>query len=250
MPLQEEFESQGSFLFRYRGTLPLLFLIAGLLVFGINKYFAVVGGDLSKNDIWLWISLLTGLLGLFIRVYTVGHTPKNTSGRNTGKQLADELNSSGIYSIVRHPLYLGNFSMWLAIAILTESIWLILVFALVYWVYYERIMFTEEQFLRRKFGEEYLMWASRTPAFIPAFTHFAKPKMKFSWKKVLKKEKNGFFALFLIMFLFKTLEIYLIKKTYLIEENWLLVLTVFSGLLYFVLRIIKNRTRLLDEDGM
>ena len=34
---------------------------------------------------------------------------KNTSGRNTHDQVADSLNTSGIYSIVRHPLYVGNF---------------------------------------------------------------------------------------------------------------------------------------------
>lgn len=35
------------------------------------------------------------------------------------------------------------------------------IFILVYWLYYERIMFAEEQFLRRKFGEKYDEYSSK-----------------------------------------------------------------------------------------
>src|SRR5690606_25761265 len=130
-------------------------------------------------------------------------TPKNTSGRNTHEgQVADTLNTTGIYSIVRHPLYLGNFLMWLGPALLTENLWFIIVFILSYWVYYERIMFAEEQFLARKFGEVYTKWADSVPAFIPKFRPFSKPDFPFSIKKVLKKEKNGLFALFFIFMVF------------------------------------------------
>ncbi|MBW6498500.1 MAG: DUF1295 domain-containing protein [Bacteroidales bacterium] len=65
------------------------------------------------------ICLFFCLLGFGIRIYIVGHTPKNTSGRNTSGQLADELNTTGVYSVVRHPLYLGNFFMWLGMAVIT-----------------------------------------------------------------------------------------------------------------------------------
>ena len=64
--------------------------------------------------------------GLGIRVFTVGFTPKNTSGRNTAEQIADVLNTSGIYSMVRHPLYVGNFFMWLGIGLLTQNPYFVL----------------------------------------------------------------------------------------------------------------------------
>jgi len=60
------------------------------------------------------IFLGVSILGETIRIFTVGYAPRNTSGRNTiAGQIADELNTSGIYSLVRHPLYLGNFFIWL-----------------------------------------------------------------------------------------------------------------------------------------
>lgn len=37
MALQEEFESQGNFLFRYRGNLPLIIVFVGIFVFVFDK---------------------------------------------------------------------------------------------------------------------------------------------------------------------------------------------------------------------
>ena len=61
--------------------------------------------------------LLT-LSGLALRAYTVCTTPKGTSGRNTARQVADHLNTKGIYSVVRHPLYLANYLIWAGILLL------------------------------------------------------------------------------------------------------------------------------------
>lgn len=200
MPLQEEFEKQGIWLFRYRGVLPIfIFLIgAGLVIY--SKYNPQVFAlEESPYEVpYFYFCLLVSLIGLAIRIYTVGHTPPNTSGRNTKEQIADTLNTTGIYSTVRHPLYVGNFFMWLGPALLTGNIWFVISFILFYWLYYERIMFAEEQFLRRKFGNVYLDWASNIPAFIPSFRNFKKPALPFNWKKVLKKEKTGIFLTFLI----------------------------------------------------
>src|SRR6218665_729176 len=201
MALIEELEDQGNFLFKLRSYLPLVFLLAGLGVF----YWRIINGDYSGIGFNYWlISLAVGLSGLLVRIYTVGHTPKNTSGTNTSEgQLADELNQTGIYSVVRHPLYVGNFLMWFGVAMLSADFWFLVAFTLLYWVYYERIMFAEEAFLRRKFGNVYLDWAAKTPAFVPALRVPSKAKYPFSIKKVLKKEKNGVAALFLLFYVFE-----------------------------------------------
>ena len=111
MSLQKEFEKQGAWLFRYRGVLPLIILFAGTIIYldtiiyPDNLFLA----KLYDTNYFENICLLISLFGLFIRVYTVGHTPVNTSGRNVDSQVADTLNTTGSYSLVRHPLYLGNF---------------------------------------------------------------------------------------------------------------------------------------------
>ncbi|WMN10773.1 isoprenylcysteine carboxylmethyltransferase family protein [Marivirga salinae] len=248
MALQEEFEQQGVWLFKYRGTLPVLILFIGLGIYvyaALNPELFLIQDPAIKNY-FLIFCIVVSLFGQYIRAYTVGHTPKNTSGRNTGEQIADTLNTTGIYSTVRHPLYVGNFFMWLGPALVTENIWFIVAFILFYWVYYERIMFAEEQFLRRKFKEVYTSWAERTPAFIPSFKNFVKPNLSFSWKKVLKKEKNGFAAIFIIFCAFDVIA-ELLKGTQ--EFNiYLIIAAVISVVLYLILKALKN-TSLMQEEG-
>ncbi len=249
MALQEEMEKQGNFLFKYRGSLPLLILVIGLFVYLQSVYFSIIDYNGVATKLYEIICLSVCLLGLFIRIYAVSHSPKNTSGRNTRRQLAEELNTSGIYSLVRHPLYVGNFFMWLGIAILTQNLWFIIAFVFAYWVYYERIMFAEEQFLRRKFGDSYLKWAEKIPAFIPDFKNWQSPMLPFSWKKMLKKEKNGVFAVFLVIFFFRELGQYLTNKTLSVNfDFWFWAMSV-SGIMYFILKVLKKRSSFLKEKG-
>jgi protein-S-isoprenylcysteine O-methyltransferase Ste14 len=249
MALQEELESQGNFLFKYRGTFPLIILVIGYAVYLWTKThndFAAWSGYFSE-DTYMYFCLLVAFFGLYIRIYTVGHTPANTSGRNTAGQLADTLNSSGIYSTVRHPLYLGNFFMWLGVAMLTFNLWFIVAFVFVYWVYYERIMFAEEQFLRKKFGATYTSWAAVTPAFWPSFKKFVKPNLPFSWKKVLKKEKNGLAAVFMLFFFFYATGQYFTGQP--ISNMFWAYGCVVSIVLYFILKYFKKYTKVFDEEG-
>lgn len=248
MALQEELEKQGNFLFKHRGNLPIIIVFVGLAVFSFQQIYG--SSEFVSHSVIEYISLAVSLLGLAIRIYTVGHTPENTSGRNTKEgQLADELNSSGIYSTVRHPLYLGNFFMWLGAAILTGNGWFVVAFVLLYWVYYERIMYAEEQFLRRKFGTIYTDWAAKTPAFIPSFKAFEQPLYIFSLKKVLKKEKNGLFAIFVLLFVFHNLGLSIQNRCFSIDTDWISWGTLLSGIIYLVLKVLKHKTKALDEFG-
>jgi hypothetical protein len=166
---------------------------------------------------------------------------KTLRGRNTKQgQVADVLNTTGLYSIVRNPLYLGNYLMWAAIAMLTGNIWFVLLFSLVFWIYYERIIYAEESFLRQTFGKTYLEWASKTPAFLPKHFNYKQPNIDFSWKKVLKKEKNGLFALFLLFWVFETVGEYAEEGIFVIEEYWLLFGAISTGILYIILKFSKK----------
>ncbi|MBD3725407.1 MAG: DUF1295 domain-containing protein [Flavobacteriaceae bacterium] len=250
MALQEEFELQGNWLFKYRSFLPLIILIIGTALYLRTEIYpeTFILEETPYEIYYEMFALIISLIGLFIRVYTVGHTPKNTSGRNTKQgQVADTLNTTGMYSIVRHPLYVGNYLMWLGPAMLTGHFWFIIAFTLFYWVYYERIMFAEEQFLRTKFGKQYLEWSKNIPAFVPNFKNFKKSNLPFSWKKVLKKEKNGLFALFLIFCVFDFSGEIIENTT---DYNYFLIgMCVLTGLSYIVLKYLKKRTELLNEQN-
>lgn len=251
MALIEEMEQQGNFLFRYRGTLPIIILVVGLIYFIFSEYLRVSLGKppLLFDRYDQILALFFCLLGFSIRAYTVGHSARNTSGRNTAQQVADEVNTTGIYSVVRHPLYVGNFFMWLGIAVLTMNIWFILTFILIYWIYYERIMFAEEQYLRQKFGNAYLEWAGRTPAFIPRLSNWKKPALKFTWKKVLKKEKTGLLAVFSVLFLFDFLQDSIRKGMPDLKIDFWSIALIFSLVFYLFLKFSQKRLAFLKEEA-
>lgn len=81
-----------------------------------------------------------------------------------------ELNSlvdTGIYSIVRHPSYVGQIIMFAGCAVLYPSRYVVtfaIVFALYGVLLHTRI---EEHFLIKRFGEAYVEYAQRVPAFLP-----------------------------------------------------------------------------------
>lgn len=246
MPLVNTIEKQGMWLFKYRSYLPLLLLVSGLLVY----YFTLTSPSFKDINLeqWKLACLFISLLGLFIRAIIIGHTPVNTSGRNTQKHIADVLNTTGIYAIVRHPLYFGNFFMFLGIGMLTQNVWFIIIFILIYWMYYERIMFSEERFLERKFGNEYIKWAKKTPAFIPSLRLWKPSAFPFSFKNVLKREYSGFLNVFLVFFVFEIEQIIVEQRQFSYANYWLITL-IAVFVISMTLRTISKTTRLLHVEG-
>jgi protein-S-isoprenylcysteine O-methyltransferase Ste14 len=245
MALKEEFESTGNWLFRWRSYLPLL--IIGIFLLALREY-EYPGDSEYLDHLWEVFCLIISFFGLGIRIFTVGHTPKGTSGRNTKKQVADSLNTSGIYSVVRNPLYLGNFFMGLGIALFAHLWWLTLIYILVFWLYYERIIFAEEAYLRNKFGNEYLEWADMTPVFIPRFSQYKQAELPFSMRNVLRREYNGFFAAVIVMFLLEVVGDIFSQGAFDFDLGWILLVGI-SFALWIVLRSLKKYTRLLKVEG-
>ena len=194
MALIHELEKTGNWLFKRRSWLPVFLVFSGFIIMYLVKDHNISYRP-GEEMVFIGISLL----GQVIRILTVGFAPGNTSGRNTANgQIADEINVTGIYSVVRHPLYAGNFFMWLGPALFMRSAWFVIVFTLVYWIYYERIMFAEEQFLRRKFGEAYDKWSDNVRAVFPSFRKYLPPALTFSLRTVLRREYNSFINIFVI----------------------------------------------------
>jgi len=243
MALVHEFEKAGNWLFRRRGWLPVFVFIPSLL------YIYLSGAQKLEYRPGMELAFLAvSLFGQAIRAITVGHTPKKTSGRNIRKQVADNLNTTGIYSVVRHPLYLGNFFMWLGPVIFLRSAWIAVIFWLAYWLYYERIMFAEEQFLRRKFGESYDRWSEQVRSFIPSFRNYTRSDLPFSLRNVLKREYNGFGLIFIVFALLDIVRSSTLAERLSIHPMWALLLA-FGFLTFIILRTIKKRTTWLDVRG-
>lgn len=245
MMLKEEFIKKGEWLFRWRSYLPL-FLFIFLLFSFIDNSKILINDRIDK--LYEYFCLLISFLGLFIRIITIGFTPKNTSGRNKKVQKAEVLNTTGIYSMVRNPLYLGNYFVLLGMMMYPQSIWLAIVASLIFWLYYERIIFKEEDFLENKFQDEYIKWAENVSPFIPKFGDYKPIKLKFSFKNILKREYLTFFLIITIFTILDILKNYLYYGTFILELDWIIVFGI--GLIIFIiLRILVKMTNILKVKG-
>jgi protein-S-isoprenylcysteine O-methyltransferase Ste14 len=234
-------------LFRWRSFLPVLIIL--LVVPALrDPLFASDEGAFDFEDAWEIICVAVAFFGLAIRVYTIGHVPEGTSGRNTKDQRADALNTTGIYSVVRHPLYVGNFLIWLGVAMFVRCWWLTLMFVLLFALFYERIIFTEEEFLRKKYGKEWDEWAAGTPAFIPRLKNYKKAALPFSMRNVLNKEYHVFFNIILAFAVIEILEGLVTDRKFELDLAW--VVAVAAGLAAWItLRILKKMTKVLHVEG-
>jgi protein-S-isoprenylcysteine O-methyltransferase Ste14 len=248
MAMIEELERSGNWLFRGRSYFPLALYALMAVVIGM-KWDPLFR---EFDTVIALCCIALSMLGLVIRALTIGYTPRGTSGRNTkAGQVAEVLNTKGMYSLVRHPLYLGNFFMWLGIMIYVGNLWFTVVCCLLYWLYYERIMFAEEGYLRVKFGQSYLDWSVDVPSFWPRNLKWKSPDVDFSVRNVLKREYNGFFAVFLSLAMVSA------GKTYIhITTDWEALLNPFwqkaligSFAVFFTLRSLKRYSRLLHVEG-
>lgn len=245
MPLIEELEASGKWLFRWRSYLPLSMLV---LAVASLKYFRYPFGSASLDQVWEWLCLLIGFLGLLIRGLVAAYAPPRTSGRSTTEQVADSLNTKGMYSIVRNPLYLGNFFIGLAIALYLRVWWVPLIYLLSFLLYYERIVFAEEMFLRSKFGGAYLTWASRTPAFFPKLSGWEPPSVPLSLRILVKREYQSAYALVLSLFVLELLGEFHIGHGWHVKPMWQGIVALATAS-YLVVRVLRKTTGVLRVEG-
>ena len=247
MPLHRELRAQGDWLFRRRSFLPLGLLVVGLLAFFYafrqNPQIAAYSSG-WPNLAWFAV----GLLGLAVRIYAVGYAAPHTSGRNTsGGQIANYINQTGAYSVWRHPLYVGNFFMWLAAAGFTHNYWFVLAFVFLYALYYERIIYAEEAYLLEHYGEAYATWASRTPVVFPKPRNWTPPERSFDWRRVVKREKSGIANLATVAFGFHALSAYWGGFGVLAQARWWFYLFVAAWTWLLIVKLVQKNTDVLKE---
>lgn len=243
--LREELKESGIRLFRWRSYFPVVLLIA---VLALDYLARPERSAISQSLTWDFICLGISFAGLGIRALTIGCVPQGTSVRSTKAQQAESLNSSGMYSIVRHPLYLGNFLVWIGLSLILADWVVTLIVILAFWLTHERIMMSEEAFLEQKFGPQFCEWAKTTPAFLPRFGQWRPASLPFSFRNVLKREYSGFFAIICGFVVLRTWAIYLGTGQWRFDRVSQVILAI-GVVVYFSLMILKKNTALLAVEG-
>jgi hypothetical protein len=124
-------------------------------------------------------SIVAGLpplaTGVALRVWARGHLER-----------AETVTTGGPYAHVRHPLYLGSFSIALAFALMTHLAGLPIVVGAAFAAMYVPKALREEAHLRDRFPAAYADYARRVGPVIPSWVAPPAPTSRFSWRRVLR----------------------------------------------------------------
>ena len=74
--------------------------------------------------------------------------------------------SNGVFSRVRHPIYLGIILFYIGLFLATFSL-LSLAFLVIIFLFYNYITSFEEKQLEQKIGKEYTKYKEKTPKWLP-----------------------------------------------------------------------------------
>jgi protein-S-isoprenylcysteine O-methyltransferase Ste14 len=243
MKLLDQFVRDGDRLFRWRSYFPIL--LVPVLIAGVMTT-APPFSTREAERLWEVASAALALCGLALRVWAVGSAPSGTSERSTVNPRASQLRTSGVYSVVRHPLYVANGLMALGLALFPGVWYLPIVLVTATWLYYERIAVREEAFLLDRFGAEFETWAARVPAFVPSFAAYERSAAPFSWKKVLRHEFHGLMVIAAGACAFDALQESWRARAWQVDALWLWFCGV-SAVLVVVFVVLKKSTRLLES---
>ena len=142
----------GALLFRYRGFLPVPFLLIPLLVPG------------EQTGVGWLIGAVFILLGEGLRLAGVSAAGTVTRRRSRDVQ---RLVTYGVFAWVRNPLYVGNLLIWTGFVVGSGVLWFVPIAIALFAIEYSLIVRYEEGVLESIFGQQFLAYRARTPRWIP-----------------------------------------------------------------------------------
>ncbi len=119
---------------------------------------------------WLVCGVGIAILGLLLRGYAAGHLRKH-------QQLA----TSGPYAFTRNPLYLGSVLLAAGFSVASHSWISTLLLAVYLAIFYPMVIRREQSELLTHYGDAFVQYASRVPAFWPRISPAMKSTEQFSW---------------------------------------------------------------------
>jgi protein-S-isoprenylcysteine O-methyltransferase Ste14 len=176
----------GKFLFKYRSFLPVPYFLFLLIVIEFSYLSFFIGSFIV-------------LLGLLIRFFSMGFAGDWMRGNEVD---ANYILDEGLYSVMRHPLYLGNFFIGLGFTLSSSfyPVFLLPFYSLVFFIYYYLIVKEEENYLEEKFGERFIRYRENTPAFCPNFRKWKRGE--FLGRNALRMEFSTYLTVAFIFILF------------------------------------------------
>ncbi|MHA2378194.1 MAG: methyltransferase family protein [Candidatus Thorarchaeota archaeon] len=138
-----------------------LILIVVFLIVWILDSFVLHFTTFLQAIIPIWAHVALAIVVFATAVYFMDRSHKDLFDTQDGG-----LATSGVYSRVRHPMYLGTFLIYLALAIATLSFASLVVWGVAFGVY-DVMASYEERLLEERFGEELLEYKKKVRKWLP-----------------------------------------------------------------------------------
>lgn len=130
---------------------PLISLSFAIIGYVLHQVYPIPFGDLAS--LWLLGSLLIGI-GLVIIIISAGMFRRNKTNIEPWKTTTTII-STGIYAFSRNPIYLSFLIIGLGLALLCNTVWIILMQIPFLMVMNHYVISREERYLSVKFGDDY-----------------------------------------------------------------------------------------------
>ena len=125
-------------------------------------------GECERHGIIFPLSGAMFLAGFALRVWCQMHLRYRLDVRKV-------LTTTGPYSYVRNPIYIGNTLMLLGACFLSEVLWFAPILLVWCVLVYRRVVKYEEAHLLKKYGEPYATYVRAVPRWLPSFGRAAPP---------------------------------------------------------------------------
>jgi len=138
---------------------PLFYVLTFLAAVFIQKK-APINDILFHQPLTKIIGVILVLIALFFLVRSLRQFFQSKNTVITMKPAAS-LQTSGIYSITRNPMYVGLALVYLGVSCFVGNWWTIILFPFLLLLVQEYIIKREESYLVRKFGQEYMVYKTK-----------------------------------------------------------------------------------------
>ncbi len=172
----------GAWLFKKRDYTPIpLILLAVILIYL---------GYIRPTAVSVAVGVASILIGEAVRFWGVSHIGGISRTRTNATGI---LIDGGPFSLVRNPLYVGNFFLSLGFVMAAGAWILVPVYIALFAFQYHYIVQWEEWNLREKFGEPYVNYCKEVPRWVPRITGYRQGESDFG--KALKSERVTLLAI-------------------------------------------------------
>ncbi|MFI3331030.1 MAG: methyltransferase [Rikenellaceae bacterium] len=213
MMLSESMLRTGRYLRTHKDIFPYLFILSLSVAILLTREVNVRPSSFISTV----ISVSIALLSIIIRWLSM---------RTDAERMPELIKAKGIYSVVRHPMYISNFLMVFALSLYLGILWYLVFVTFFSVLITERIVFQKENCQHNKYGEDFKTWCKTTGALFPRMLNWQSAENSRTWLYTAKNIASFVLASATIFFVISFIKHRIIELTFGVAIGWIVALVI------------------------